>query len=167
MPSLVQITDFSGEYQLQFDNATTTKFNLIRDEHEKDYIYKLLGVELGDLFIANLASGGVPTDARFLAIYNPFAYDQDSCYVKSNGMKSYMKGIVWFYYARNNPYTIATGGNKVNKDQNSDQLSDGLVLARMYNMAITTGKAIQSYILKNSTNYPEFNGQCMDFVIGL
>lgn len=167
MHSLVQISDFNGEFQLQFDNATTAKFNLVRDEHEKDYIYLLLGVALGDLFIADLESDGVPTDSRFLAIYNSFSYDQDELIVRSKGMKLYIKGVVWYYFARNNPYIIATGGNKVNKDQNSDQLYDGLVLAKIYNESIRTGKSIQSYIEKNIDTYPEYNGQTLNFVIGL
>jgi len=167
MPNLVQISDFTGEFQLQIDNATTAKFNQVRDNHETDYIYKLLGVSLGKLFIANLNVSGVPTDARFLSIYNAFSEDYNNEIIQSKGMKFWMKGVTWFYFARNNPYIIATGGNKVNKDQNSDQLTDGLVLARIYNDSVKTAKAIQHYINQNSSTYPEYNGQYMDFVIGL
>lgn len=167
MPSLVQITDFNGEFQLQIDNATTTKFNFIRDNHEANYIYKLLGVTLGKLFIADLGVDGVPVTARFLAIYNAFAEDSDYGIIQSKGMKEYMKGIIWYYYARNNPYIIATGGNKVNIDQNSDQMSDGLVLARIYNGSINTADAIQWYICDNYDTYPEYKGKNLDYVIGL
>ena len=167
MPNIVQISDFSGEFQLQFDNATTSKFNLIRDNHETDYIYKLLGVELGKLFIANMNVSGVPTDARFLAIYNALSLDYNYEIIQSKGIKLWMKGVIWFYFARNNPYIIATGGNKVNKDQNSDQLTDGLALARIYNDSVKSAKAIQFYICQNLATYPEYNGQKLDFVIGL
>lgn len=167
MPSLISISDFSGEYQLQVDNATEDKFNFIRDNHETTYIYKLLGVALGKLFIANLDANGVPTDARFLAIYNAFAEDSDYGIIQSKGMKEYMKGIIWYYYARNNPYIIATGGNKVNIDQNSEQLTDGLALARIYNGSVNTADAIQWYICENYDTYPEYKGQDLDYVIGL
>lgn len=167
MPSLISISEFNGEYQLQIDNATTTKFNFVRDNHETTYIYKLLGVELGKLFIADLNVSGVPVTARFLAIYNVFAEDSDYGIIQSKGMKQFIKGILWFYYARNNRYIIATGGNKVNKDQNSDELTDGLVLARIYNDSVKTADAIQWYICDNLDVYPEYNGQDLDFVIGL
>ena len=169
--AIVTIDDYIGEVQLQIDNATTARFNSIRDKHSDDYIYQLLGGELGTLYLADLDANGVPSEARFLAIYNAFVQDASdvSLYglVQSKGIKFYIKNIIWFYFARQNNVRISLGGNKSSSSQNSTPNADGLYLARIYNESIDTGKAIQWYINQNSETYPEYNGQRLIYCIGL
>lgn len=175
--AIVTIDDYIGEFQLQIDNQTTARFNAIRDNHTNDYIYQLLGAELGALYIADLDANGVPSEARFLALYNAFQEDLsngfyfwDSYYsgmVQSKGMKFFIKGIIWWYFARANNVRISLAGNKSSVSQNSSPNADGLFLARIYNEAIETGKAIQWYIYQNSSTYPEYNGQRLEYNIGI
>lgn len=169
--AIVTIDDYIGEFQLQFDNQTTARFNAIRDNHTNDYIYLLLGAELGGLYLADLDADGVPSEARFLALYNAFQEDLSNGYysgmVQSKGMKFFIKGIIWWYFARANNVRISLAGNKSSTSQNSSPNADGLFLARIYNEAIETGKAIQWYISQNSSTYPEYNGQRLEYNIGI
>lgn len=168
MPNIVTISDFVGEVQLQQDNTTTAKFNYIRDEHTNAYLYKLLGVDLATLFIADLNGSGVPVTARFLSIYNAFASDTDyGAIVQSRGLKFFVKGIVWYFYARQNNHLITTAGNTVKRSENADVSTDPFFLAKNFNSAIETGHAIQWYINDNLSTYPEYNGQELHYLTGL
>ncbi len=175
LPILNITTDFTGTAQLQFDTQTEAKFDVIRDEREAEYIYQLLGAELGKLFIADLDANGVPLTARFTAIYDAFVEDigTTSFYnwpgmesiAESKGIKYFLKNIIWFYFARNNQMLVTAGGNKSAASQNSEPNNDSFALARMYNKSIDTAHAIQWYIYDNSATYPEYNGQFLEYII--
>jgi hypothetical protein len=167
MPNIVTISDFSGSVQLQRDNQTEAKFNLIRDEFTNEYIYKLLGVVLGNLFLADLDANGVPQTARFESLYDPFQEDWNNEIKQSRGIKFFVKNIIWYYYSRQNNVVITTAGNRTKKGENSDPSLDGMYLAKNFNASINTGKAIQWYISQNFATYPEYNGQKLDYLIGL
>ena len=87
MASIVSLSDFIGSLQLQQDNFTEDRFNSIRDEWEPQFIYKLLGAELGGLFLADLDANGVPITARFTDIYEAFQLDYNCEVIKSIGIK--------------------------------------------------------------------------------
>ena len=182
MATLITIDDMKGTVQLQMDDCTEDLFDEIRDEWQDCYIYKLLGAELGDLFIADYDANSPTTlTPRFQAIFDKFQKDVDECIsfagydytvfngklVKSRGIKKYIEYIVWFYFARNNNVIISLAGNKVSLGENSTPSADGFNLARNFNKAIDTGRAIQWYICNNEDGheYPEYNGQHLDYVI--
>lgn len=183
MPYIVAISDFLGDQFLPEDDFTEDFFDPMLDDWHDSFIYKLLGAELGKLFLADLDPNGVPQAARFLDIYNKFAEDTstvggfwgsfyEDCpfrngLVESKGMKYFMKGIIWWYFARNNNVVATLAGNKTSLSENTEVNFDNGNLARNYNNAINTGKAIQWYIWDNSDVYPEFNGKHLDYQIGL
>lgn len=168
MANIVTISDFVGSVQLQYDTRTEAKFNYIRDENEASIIYELLGAELGALFIADLDGNGVPQEARFLSIYNAFADDTGyGAVVESKGIKFYVKNIIWYFFARQNNHLITTSGNTVKKSENADVSVDPFFLAQNYNKSIRTGQAIQWYINENLSDYPEYQGQELHYMIGL
>ena len=168
MSAIVNISDYLGTVQLQQDDTTEDKFDAIRDEFSDQYVYKLLGAELGKLFLANLDVNGVPVTARFLAIFNAFANDDGCEGVQiSAGLKYYIKQVIWFHYARVNNVLITTAGNTTKLGENSEPAITGNVLAHNFNKGIKTGKAIQWYICQNSDDYPEYKGQYLDYVVGL
>ena len=167
--AIVTISDFAiGTVILQKDNQTEDQLDAIVDEYQDDYIYKLLGAELGALFLADLNGSGVPASARFLSIYNAFASDS-GCdgVVQSKGIKFFIKNIIWFHYARQNNVSISTSGNNVKLGENSEPNNSGRYLAHVYNQAIDTGKAIQWYINQNSGTYPEYKWSYLDYCIGV
>lgn len=164
MANIVNLSDFDGTLQLQMDNFTEDLFDSIRNEWEPQFIYKLLGAELGGLFISDLDASGVPVTARFTDIFEAFQLDYNCEVIESLGIKEMIKSIIWFYFARNNNVTISLGGNNASVSQNSVHASDHANLARNYNKAIRTARAIQHYIRENSTDYPEYNGQYLRFM---
>jgi hypothetical protein len=168
MANIVTIADYLvGSVVLQQDDTTEERFDSIRDEYQNNYIYKLLGAELGGLFLADLDGSGVPVTARFLAIYNAFQED-DSCGMQiSKGIKFYIKNTIWFYFARINNTAVTVAGNISKLGENSEPSFSGKNLAYLYNQAVDTGLAIQWYIRENSTVYPEYNGQFLDYVTGI
>lgn len=169
MPNyIVSISDFVGDFQIQQDNNTETKFDFIRDEHSRTYIRKLLGVELGNLFLADF-DANTPTTltARFQAIYDAFQEDYNYNVIESKGIQYFIKCVVWFYFVRQNNVIVSTGGNKSATSQNSTPVNDGFWMARTFNKGIDTANAIQWYCIQNASTYPEYNGQPIPFNIGL
>ena len=75
-----------------------------------------------------------------------------------------IEAVIWFYVARDNNIVIALGGNVSSLSQNSNTSTDPINLARNYNKAIRTGRAIQHFICENSTDYPEYNGQYLSIM---
>lgn len=168
MANIVELADFVGSFELQEDQFTADTFDPIRDEYERQFVYKVLGAELGKLFLADFDANTPTTlDPRFQAIYDAFIEDYNFCIVESKGIKEMTKSVVWFFFARDNNITISLGGNKSHKSENSDPSADGLNLAKNYNKAIRTGHAIQWYICQNSSTYPEYNGQALNYIIGI
>lgn len=167
MANIVEIADFTGEFQLQSDTYSDAKFDIIRDEHSNTAIYELLGGELGTLFLADLDANGVPQTARFTDIYDAFVIDESPGINQSKGIKEYIKGIVYFYFARNNPFIVSLGGNSITKAQNSNNNINPNYIVRIYNNSIVIGKNVQWYIANNSATYPEYNGQYLNYNSGL
>lgn len=169
MANIVTITDYQvGSVTLQQDDQTEDRFDAIRDEYQNSYIYQLLGAELGTLFLADLDGSGVPQTARFEDIYNAFAEDDECEEIKeSKGIKFFIKNIIWFHYARVNNISITTAGNIYKLGENSEPALSGKHYANIYNQAIDTGKAVQWYICQNIEDYPEYNGQELEYCIGI
>ena len=69
---LVKTTDFTGLYYIAQTTYTTPILQAYIDEFEKTYIRKLLGLTLGDLFIATVVNN-LPVGARYLNVFNPLA----------------------------------------------------------------------------------------------
>lgn len=165
MADITTISDYTGEVQLQFDNATKGKFNVVRDAWTNRSLNQLLGAQLTTLFLADLDPSGIPQAPRFTDIFDAFAIDENNDVVESKGIKEYIKGIVWFYFARNNTTLIRTGGNTVPEAENSENELDQAFIVRMHNDSIATGEAIQFFIREDITTYPEYNGQELQSII--
>lgn len=166
MANIVTISDFVGAFQIQEDPRTTAKFNYIRNEFENDFLYQLLGATLAEAFLADLDVNGVPQTAIYEAIYEPFAEDYNGHVIRSKGLKEAVKAVVWFYFARQNNHLITTSGNTVKKSENADISTDPFYLVQNYNKAIEIGYAIQWYINENIADYPDYNGQELEYIIG-
>jgi len=165
LADLVTISDFVGDFFLQQDITTQNAFNSIRDEWDRVYIRRMLGVELGNLFLADFDVNTPTTlDSRFQTIYDPIQEDSNGIIIESRGIKYMMKGIVWYYFARQNNTIVSTGGNKTTDSENSTPSDQSFFLAKNFNQAIHTGREIQRYIRENSSTYPEYNGQYLNMI---
>jgi hypothetical protein len=159
MSAIVQPSDFVGKHAISTDMFTNQNFVLAINEIETNWLNKLLGTSLATLFLADLLNG-VPQSARFLAIYNAIVLS-DECIDESysSGMKDLFKGIVYYTWQKKNPLQSTTIGqvNTVATNSAKPSFTSSIVVS-IYNEAINNYKVIQSYIKRNSSTYPEFNG---------
>ncbi len=172
---LVKTTDFTGLYYIAQTTYTTPILQAYIDEFEKTYIRKLLGLTLGDLFIATVVNN-VPVGARYLAIYNPLAIQvngiETGVYLngqnwvsgriyESRGMKEILKGIIYCLYVQGTQsHHSQSGVAKATADVSA--VMTGENAARMgeirHNGIISDWEAVQYYIQQNIATYPEFEG---------
>jgi len=160
--SILGITydDFGkGKFELHHGMYEQTKIQAYIDKYERQYLVKLLGVDLFNLFVADLVAG-VPQSAIYLKIYNPFEYDNVNCYVYiSEGMIDMIKGFVYYQYLKDLTNTVAVSGNVRPLGENSENVStlNSMIYTR-YNDSVRTYKTIQKYICDFNSDYLQYNG---------
>lgn len=158
MSDIVVNTDFVGKHELALTQFNTSEIDAYILKYERIYLLKLLGAELYTLFVADL-SGGVPTDPIYTAIFDAFERDVCNRIEVSEGIKEMLLGFIYYEYCHDIAQNQTPIGATKPKNENSTVLGlNGITITR-YNEAVDTAKAIQSFILDNSTDYPSFNGQ--------
>lgn len=164
MPNIVEITDFTGTWKISTDQYTKVDFDDTRDEVQFELIYEIMGATMGQAYIDDLNASGVPADPLYLALYNSFTQDDNTELIKSEGIKAMVKYHVYFRYIREQNIQKAITGNVENKHENAQAARSISFLIKAYNRAIETAKAIQWYICQNSADYPDYNGQELEFI---
>ena len=160
--SILNITydDFGkGKFELHHGMYEQTKIQAYIDKYERQYLVKLLGVDLFNLFVSDLVAG-VPQSAIYTKIYNPFEYDNVNCYVYiSEGMIDMIKGFVYYQYLKDLTNTVAVSGNVRPMGENSENVStlNSMIYTR-YNDSVRTYKTIQKYICDFNSDYLQYNG---------
>lgn len=160
--SLLNITyqDFGkGKYELHKGMYEAPKIQAYIDKYERQYLVKLLGVELFKLFEADLVAG-VPQTAKYLALYNSFEYDEVNCGIYiSEGMVEMVKGFVYYQYLKDMTNVVAVSGNVRQMGENSENVSTlNTMIYTRYNDSVRTYKAIQKFICDNNSDYLDYNG---------
>ena len=162
--SIVKTSDFeSGRFEIPLNPVQEVELQAQIDYVESVYLRNLFGLELYDLFIADLVSD-VPQSARFLTVFNPLQFQDCLIYI-SEGIKQMLMGIIYFYYVREANRTVTTVGVKSTLSANSDNvpaLHSGIT--NKYNEGIETYAVIQYYMIENSATYPEYEGIKLDSV---
>jgi len=164
MANLVEISDFTDQFKIATDQYTEADFETFRDDHQFDLIYEMFGAVMGQAFIDDLNSSGVPQDALFLALYNAFVQDSNDCLVKSIGIKLIVRNYLFVKYSRENGKTVGMPGNSESKQENSTLVKSITWLVTKYNDAIESAQAIQWKICQSSADYPDYNGQELEFM---
>jgi len=162
--SILNITDFnSGRYKIPLNPEQNTDLQIQIDYVENYYLKRLFGIDLYNLFIADLALPvvGEPTDPRFVKVFDSFDYQYtNDCIYTSEGIKEMLKGLTYFYYLRDLNKIVTTVGTTIAKSANSENVSAlwANVTSR-YNESVDTFNVIQLYMNNfNSVDYPEFEG---------
>ncbi len=164
--AILTVSDFdNGRYKVPTNNSTEIDLMQTITFVEDCYLPKLLGVELYDLFIIDLAApiAGEPTDPRFVKIYNAFNYQNTggcNTIVQSKGIKEMLKAFVYYLYTRDIQSRITTVGIKQTDSDNSTNFSAIMHdITSRYNDGVKTYQSIQYYICENTEfDYPEFEG---------
>lgn len=160
MGLIINTSDFaSGENAIATDSYTVAELEIIINTYETQLLYELLGVELYDLFVADL-SGGVPQDVIYEDIFNPFTKEINDNLVQSLGIKSMLIKWVYFFYVRTQSQTNSMQGNTQNQGTvNKPSAMSYSTLIVQYNQCMKTFKAIQTYIEENKELvYPTYKG---------
>ena len=161
--AILQETDFdNGRFEIPTNTYQDDTLNDYIDRVENYYLPRLFGVELYDLFIADLtpSTPQEPQSARFLQIFNPFNDQTDDDFTQSKGIKVMLQGLVYYTYVRDNVSVVTTGGTKQTSSENATNVAASSVMVdSKYNEAIETYKVIQNYMLNvDPDTYPEFEG---------
>ena len=165
MANILIPADFgSGEYKVP-QNCFDSIQNYL-DKYEKLYLTKLLGAELYDLFIADLVSG-VPQTAKYLSIFNEFRIDENKCIRISEGIKEMLMQFCYFHIIRDLGVKKGIGGVGGYKTEISESRYDGFNIVEALNEGVDNARAIQWYICDNDVDYPEYNGQYMNYASGI
>jgi hypothetical protein len=146
-------TDFTGKYELHTGMYDTAKLQSYIDKYEVRYLRELLGVTLYNEFVSDLTIQYVPKSPNFLQLYNPFAEDVNMYQMlESDGMLEMLKGFIYFEYSKDLMMQQTTYGGVQQTAENSKVLNtlQSLIYNR-YNEAVRTYRAIQDYILLNTT----------------
>ena len=160
--AILQVSDFeSGRYKIPVktnqDSGLTEKIDFI----ENTYLPRMFGVELYDLFIADLAgTPSVPVSARFLQVFNAFNDQTDDILTQSEGIKVMLEGLVYYLYIRDRVTRVTVDGLKVTTGENSNNVTAiGHDITSRYNEAILNYQTIQNYMFNvDPDTYPEFDG---------
>tara|TARA_R100000541_G_scaffold17473_5_gene27245 strand:- start:275 stop:796 length:522 start_codon:yes stop_codon:yes gene_type:complete len=165
MANVLNITyaDFGkGKWELATGIYEQQKINGYIDLYTNRLLAELLGVDLYNLFVADLdPQTFVPQDQKYLAIYNAFMHQGNNCNVIiSDGMVDMIKGFIYFEYLKDQINQVWVSGNVAPIGENSKNISTlSQQIYTRYNQGVFTYHAIQQYICNNSSKYPTFNGQ--------
>lgn len=159
MGILISASDFIGENKIATDVFTDAELDAFITIYEAKLLYELMGIELYDLFIADLVAG-VPQTAKYVTIYDAFVKEIDDEMFMSDGMKVMLVKWVFFHYVRTQPQTNTIQGNTQNEGTiNMPSAMSYTSLCIDYNKMISTFKAIQNYIESvKVADYPTFKG---------
>ena len=156
MGILITSADFTGKYAIPQDSFSN--LDGIIAAYEETYLIDLLGVDLYNLFVADLSSK-IPVTAKYLTIYNPFNNDYGSTVKRSIGMKKMILGFIFFEYMRELKFKNTISGVNVQASELNRE-TDGTTLFKNYNESVNTFTTIQWKIRQNPADYLDYNGQC-------
>ena len=161
--SIQQETDFAtGRFRIPLDPQQEADLQSYIDDVEAEYLPKMFGVELYDLFIADLALpvAGEPTAPRFIKVFEPFIDQTEEILTQSEGIVKMLNGITYYLYVRDLIGKVTTNGTKVTISENSVNISGVQYdISSRYNDGIANYKTIQNFMLNvDPTTYPEFKG---------
>lgn len=165
MGTFVNTSDFTnGEILISQSSATEQELEPYIDTAELEILQELFGSELYALFIADLV-GGVPQDARFVAVFNAFYDDSDSVVgwccgaSRSEGIKKMLMRFINFSFTRDQPHQNTPVGTVKNQSENSTNASAAAYGAVIkYNIAVESYQAIARKMILDTATYPEYNG---------
>lgn len=166
MGIFVNLADFKGGKHNIPDASnplTTANVTAIIDSYEKQSIYDLLGVTLGDLVIAYKNASATPTNLHYDKIIAAFAMDNpDGCsgIIKSLGIQEYIKASIYYEYNKNALRLTTAGVAQPDVEAATTVGPRGQFrfAENKFNDSLDTVESIQWYCCRYSAAFPDFNG---------
>lgn len=161
MPIIIASDQLVGRFQVTQNNKATTTVEEYIDSIEKSTIINMLGATLGNAFWDDLDVDGVPVEARFTVIFEPFEIDNGTEIVKSKGIIEILCAFACCAYLRDADHVNTDTGNQSAKGENSVRVNSSYKITKIYNEAVESINAIQWYIEDNPEDYDyeDYNGQ--------
>ena len=166
MGILIDTDDFVGKWVIPTDDYSEERLDDYINTFEKKFLVYLLGVELFDLFQADLVAQ-VPVTPIYQSIFNEFYIDDGSCVFHSEGMKKMLLGMVYFHYVRDNDIKQTPSGTYKNTSELANSFPSFNQVVQRWNQSSDSYQAIQWYICDNDATYPEYNGQLIQHTSGI
>jgi hypothetical protein len=163
---LTNIEDYKGGvFALPLNDFTEKNLQSYINRYEKIYLQMLLGCELEQLFIDDLDENNIPQSERFQKIFNEFCYDDDcDTILQSFGILDMLKSFIYFEYGRKISNQLSSVGGRRNVGENQEYVQDsGTPLLDNYNNGVESYQSIQHFICDNDYDYPEYNGQLIEY----
>lgn len=158
MGLLIVKSDFVGKYSLATSTKGNDNINDYIERYEEQILLELLGIELFDLFKADVDGvTRLPITDIYLDLYNKINFMYCERLYTSFGLKNILLAIIYFYYIRDNVTKQTVNGDVKIQTEVSQQANQTYLLLR-YNEAIQSYNAIQRYCLVNKDVYPTFKG---------
>lgn len=165
MSDILQIADFEeGIYTIPLAANQEAILQEYLNDIECEYLPRLFGVDLSDLFIADLV-GGVPQTQRFIDVFDKFQVQPEDCFIgdeiyQSLGIKELLKRIVYFFYIRGSFVRLTNNGPKITVSENSENPNPLFnEMFTRWNEAVDYWIAIQYRMSTEDPNtYPEYKG---------
>lgn len=163
------LTDFvDGKYNLPAASsgiaATNSEVQSYIDSYEKTYIYRLLGVELGNLIIAYKQAGGTG-NTDYDKIIGAFSENTALFCGQINqslGIKEYLQACIYYEYKKDSAYTESLAGTIKADAEVSEGVNASTIMRkaeRVFNAILPTIEAIQAMCESNSVAYAGYAGQ--------
>ena len=156
-----------GRYKIALDPEQDTDIGLYIDSVEEEYLPKLFGKELYDLFVIDWTTipVGTPTDLRFKEVFDPFTKQNDCVMIQSIGMEDMLKGFVYYLFLRDDVTRSTTVGLERILGENVESVSAiGHDITSRYNESVDTFQTIQYYMdIFDEVTYPEYKGVKVNF----
>ena len=159
MGRYVNNTDFVGKYQISQGIYNTSMINDFIDKYEEIYLQELLGVDLYNQFKADADANAptyIPTEPRFIKIFNQFTEQIGFTFMRSVGFKEMLIGFIYWKIVVNEISVNTVAGTVQQKGENSKNVL--LPLYKNYNDSVSSYNAIQRFIILNFSDYSEFQG---------
>lgn len=158
--AIIDRAEFVNKFELHTKFTTDTKLASYIDRYEVNYLVELLGVELYNLFIADIEN----------PIYDILLTEilfQDGCEIyNSKGIKDMLLGFIYFEFQRDAGKVETINSSVKIKSNVSDRASFGIRnLQSWYNESVATYKAIQAYLKLHSDVYPTFKGVDTSYIM--
>lgn len=160
MGVFIDVIDFKEGYnKIPFNSSSLNKLDQFITDNEKTLIYRIFGIELGNIIIAD---GNPPVTPIYLTLYNPLQVMFRRRIYVSNGLKEVLKAFIKSEYMKELNKVDTTDGQGKSEHENVKISAEANYYG--YNEAIIQAKAIQFYIRDHSGDYPEFNAPLLETI---
>lgn len=151
---------FVGEILIPNISGTTTteRANLLplqvaMAKYESVFLTKLLGKDLYDLYVADIAL--VTPSARFTALNNLIYYTDAALTALGTGI-SPVAYYIYFFFMRSQSSITLTGGEGLTQHENFTQYGAREKMIYAWNEMVRLSQIIQDWLVTNIATYPEY-----------